>query len=147
MKVGRIGAGSTGRVGGSRRTSSGGGSESFRVSGATTPEAPAPLSGASGLAPVSALLAIQETGDATSERQRGLKRGADLLGRLERIRLALIDGHLPPAQLQGLARALSQRDQGFSDPRLREILEEIELRAAVELAKLEMSAGRHDDAA
>lgn len=138
MKVGRVGSGTTARVGGARRAATQQ-SESFRVGAPEASEAPAPLTGASGLAPVSALLAIQETGDATSERARAVQRGEDLLSRLERIRLALIDGRLPPVQLKGLMQALDRQGTAFRDPQLNEILEEIEVRAAVELAKLEMS--------
>jgi hypothetical protein len=38
-----------------------------------------------------------------------------------------------------LATAVSRRQDGFADPKLQNVLDEIELRARVELAKLEQA--------
>jgi hypothetical protein len=38
-----------------------------------------------------------------------------------------------------LATAVSRRQEGFADPKLQTVLDEIDLRARVELAKLEQS--------
>src|SRR3712207_4633188 len=57
-------------------------------------EAPNAASGASPVGAVGGLLALQEIPDATARRARAVKRGEDLLARLDDLRLALLDGRL-----------------------------------------------------
>jgi hypothetical protein len=101
-------------------------------------EGPAQAGAAAGTAPVqplSALLAIQEVDDSTEGRARARRRGADLLDQLEELRLAIALGEVPLAQLENLAKLLGQRQAAANDPKLAQIINEIEIRAAVELAK------------
>ena len=65
----------------------------------------------------------------------------DLLDRLESLRLDIITGQVPARRLAGLLTSLRAQRAQFTDPRLIEILDEIDLRAAVELAKLGRYAG------
>lgn len=58
------------------------------------------------------------------------------LEQLDDLRHALLIGALPLIQLERLARNLAVRRGDVADPRLAEVVGEIELRAAVELAKL-----------
>ncbi len=58
---------------------------------------------------------------------------------LDELRDGLLAGGIPRATLTRLAHAVSQRHDQFSDPRLQSVLDEIELRARVELAKLEQA--------
>ena len=96
----------------------------------------AAVSGTGAAAPVDALLALQEVPDALTGRRQAQRRGEDLLDQLEELRLALVFGRLSPATIERLtALAASQRER-VEDPRLADILNEIEVRAAVELAKL-----------
>lgn len=137
MKVSGLGSvrGTVSRRGGRKV----GGSASFDVS-ATGSSQPAPRAAAvSGPSAVGALLAIQETGDPTGERARGLARGGDLLRELEQIRLGLLMGTIPRARLERLTRMLREKRNAFADPQLNQIVEAIEVRAAVELAKFERS--------
>jgi Class II flagellar assembly regulator len=85
---------------------------------------------------VSSLLAAQEIPDATAERRRGVARGFDLLDRLDELRLALLDGRLDGDTLAGLAQSVRSARSTVDDPGLAAVLDGIELRAAVELAKL-----------
>jgi len=98
--------------------------------------APSASQSALPLSPVSGLLALQETRDAATGRSKGLARVEDMLDRLEDIRRGLILGAIPAAQLQSLATALRSRQLTTCDERLKGLLDEVELRAAVELAKL-----------
>ncbi len=82
------------------------------------------------------VLAIQEVGDEGDDRRKAHAHGEQVLQRLEQIRMGLLAGRIPTHQLNELVRALRQRPPQFTDPRLGEILAEIELRASVELAKL-----------
>lgn len=89
---------------------------------------------------VDSILAIQEADDATSGRSRGLKArkwGEDILDRLEDIRTGLLLGTIPKDRLERLAALIRERKNHSVDPRLKAILDDIELRAEVELAKYE----------
>jgi hypothetical protein len=85
------------------------------------------------------LLSLQEISDELTGRRRAVARGERLLDALDGLRLALLAGTLPRAQLAALAQLAQEHAALADDPRLAEILAEIELRAAVELAKLEQS--------
>lgn len=94
-----------------------------------------PVGGPAAVGGVDALLALQEVADAATGRSKGLARANDLLDRLDEIRHGLLMGALSRDGLQDLARAVRQQRSETADPKLGEILDEIELRAAVELAK------------
>lgn len=117
---------------------SGSSGSTFSLSDTSEPQAQ-PMSGSSPLAALDSILALQEMEDATQGRSRGLKRGKDLLDMLDQIRDGLLSGGIPRETLSRLAQAVSQRQDGFADPQLQGVLDEIELRAQVELAKLEMN--------
>jgi hypothetical protein len=97
-------------------------------------EAAAPA-GAGMVHAVNPLLALQEVGDSTEGRGRARRRADDLLDRLEDLRLAIALGAVPLGQLESLALLLRQRQERVDDPKLAQIINEIEIRAAVELAK------------
>ena len=84
------------------------------------------------------LLAVQEASDSTEERSRGLARryGDHILDGLEDIQHGLLEGAVPKEKMADLARAVRAKRQRIDDPRLKEIIDEIELRAEVEIAKL-----------
>lgn len=85
---------------------------------------------------VDGLLALQEVPDATDGRSRGIAHGTDLLDRLDEIRHALLRGAIEREHLVDLQRRVMARKAAVDDVRLSAILDEINLRAAVELAKL-----------
>jgi hypothetical protein len=99
----------------------------------------ASVNGARPMGGVDALLALQEVDDSGERRQRSRKRGDDLLDRLDEIRHGLLIGGVPRAALQNLSELVRSRRQEIADPQLQEVLDEIELRAAVELAKYEQA--------
>ena len=98
------------------------------------------LSGPSSIGAVDSLLSLQEVEDAATGRSRGLQRAGDLLDHLDEIRYGLLMGGLSRTNLQDLARSVREQRATVTDPRLGEILDEIELRAAVELAKYGLTA-------
>ena len=91
---------------------------------------------------VGSILAVQEVPDAMEGRSRGLVRryGDEVLDRLDEIRHGLLMGAISKERLAVLARTLRQKRQESDDPRLKEIIDEIELRAEVEIAKLTRDA-------
>ncbi len=88
---------------------------------------------------VDALLAVQEVGGEREGRRRARKRGERILDRLDEIRLGLLEGTIRGETLEDLAAAIREEKAAVSDPKLLDVLEEIDLRAQVELAKLEMA--------
>jgi hypothetical protein len=123
----------------SRRAERGGDSKTSSFSkalGRSPPPAPASVSGSGALGPVDALLALQEVAGEPNRRAQARQRGEDLLDRLDELRLALLDGRLPPATIARLVDVVAAQRVKIDDPRLVEVLDQIELRAAVELAKL-----------
>lgn len=88
---------------------------------------------AAGLAP---LLALQEVDVDGPRRRKALVRGSALLDGLEALRLDLMFGRVPRERLDQLMVLLRGRGEMTADPGLAALLDEIELRAAVELAKL-----------
>jgi Class II flagellar assembly regulator len=93
-------------------------------------------SGASPVQTLNALLAVQEVDDATQGRGRAKRRAESLLDRLEDLRVAIMLGEVPVSQLETLAKLLAERQGAVEDPDLSEIINQIEIRTAVELAKL-----------
>lgn len=100
-------------------------------------------SGASGLTEagavnsVDAILAVQEVDDPTQGRARrqGIQYGGDLLDQLELLRRDLLLGAVQKEQLGSLAQKMRAQRRLTDDPKLNQIIDEIELRVEVEIAK------------
>lgn len=141
MKVsGTSGVGST--TGGAPARPAGGGS-SFRVNVPQGPATAAPAgraAGVSGVASVDALLALQAAGGPLERRRRAVNRAGRILDVLDEVRVAVLGGELTVADLERLRRAVRDTRDRTEDPGLEGVLDEIETRAAVELAKLEYAA-------
>jgi hypothetical protein len=83
-----------------------------------------------------ALIALQAVGQTPRERRRrAVSRGRSLLGALDGLKLAVLEGRTDAETLSGLSRDLVERREATGDQGLDEVLAAIELRAAVELAK------------
>ncbi len=142
MKV--TGPGGVSQTSGPSRPARAGGGEGFRIASPAAPAAPAAVSGASGVGGVvgvEALLALQDVESATERKRRSVRRADRLLDELDGLKIALLGGDLDPARLDRLARAVREQRASTDDPRLESVLDEIETRAAVELAKLESRRG------
>ncbi|SFU53874.1 Class II flagellar assembly regulator [Methylobacterium sp. 174MFSha1.1] len=94
------------------------------------------------LANLSAILTLQGQDEiAADRRRRATKRGHDLLDSLDRLKAALLGGRVAASELQAIAGRLAERNGTTGDPRLDDLIGQIELRAQVELAKLGMAGG------
>ena len=91
------------------------------------------------LGQISSLLALQELPDATQGRSRGFRRAQDMLKGLEDLRLGILSGAISKSRLQQLGGIARQQREAIADPRIIGILDDIELRVEVELAKLELN--------
>ncbi len=114
------------------------GGSSFADAVATEP--PPPAAATSSLTAIEGLFALQEVPDELTGRRRAAARGNALLDRLEDLRVALLSGSLPRTQLVQLRDMAREHGPAIEDPKLAGILAEIELRVAVELAKLDTLA-------
>jgi Class II flagellar assembly regulator len=92
---------------------------------------------AAGLTNIGALLALQGEDDLTERRRRATRRSNSLLDQLDAIRVAILDGGVSREQVSALATTLREHRDAVDDPGLNAILDDVELRAEVELAKLE----------
>ncbi|MCW5699005.1 MAG: hypothetical protein KIT00_04115 [Rhodospirillales bacterium] len=88
---------------------------------------------------VAGLLSVQEAANATDEksRRRVVQHGENILEQLEQLRRDVLTGNVSPDRLATLSQTLRARSEATEDPLLQEIIDEIELRAAIELAKWE----------
>ena len=135
----RIAATAAGALSSARRPA---GPAAFTLTGATPNRAPATAIPAASLAGLDAILTLQGSADTPQERRRrSLQRGHDLLDGLDRLKAAILGGRVATQDLQAIAGRLAERAEASGDPRLDGLLAEIELRAAVELAKLEAARG------
>ncbi|HEY1961171.1 MAG TPA: flagellar assembly protein FliX [Rhizomicrobium sp.] len=108
----------------------------FQLTSGEPARAPA-VSGPGPIAAVESILTLQGLDDSTSGRSKGLVHGQQLLDMLDEVRDGLLCGGIPRTTLNRLAVAVGRRHETFADPNLQGVLDEIELRARVELAKLE----------
>jgi hypothetical protein len=138
MKVGSSsGLTAKGATGGARGAGS---AASFNLPGvgsAAAATSAARASGMTGVASLDALLALQEADGPLQRRRKAVGRAGRILDVLDDLRIAVIDGEVSPANLDRLMRAVRDQRDATDDPGLEGLLNEIETRAAVELAKLE----------
>lgn len=150
MKVGNVGSvGSTRSTEKKSKTQSTGnakfGSELKRLmdtsstDGAAAPdsvEGLSPMGGVNQLLTVQSLDSADAAGNDQNQRRKMARRGTDILDHLEEVRRGLLLGAVPKEKLAALAQLVRQKRTTGGDPHLSALLDEIELRAEVELAKL-----------
>jgi hypothetical protein len=116
----------------------------FAPSGASESGPAAAAERASGLAATTSLdvlLALQETLTPQEKRRRATKRGHGILDALDALKIATLDADgIESGVLQRLQEAVRQARDETEDPALEDVLDQIELRAAVELAKREQGS-------
>lgn len=81
-----------------------------------------------------AILALQTVGDFSESRRKAIKRGASMLDLLEEIKADLLVGQAAPEKLSAMMAQLSSLRER-TEPNLDALLDDIELRVRVELAK------------
>jgi len=84
---------------------------------------------------VSGILGVQEVDDALAHASKGKRRAQDILDKLDDLRLQLLAGGISREKLLQLSHMVSTRRSQIKDPRLAALLDEVDLRAQVELAK------------
>ncbi|WP_407522367.1 flagellar assembly protein FliX [Methylobacterium oryzisoli] len=113
------------------------GAQSFAPGAEPAARAATSAGSAAPLAGLDAILTLQSQADDPAERRRrSARRGHDLLDALDRLKAALLGGRVNTGDLKAIAARLAERAGGSGDPRLDDLIGQIELRAEVELAKL-----------
>lgn len=144
MKIGNVNQGkgvdATKRKGGASGSSGASFADRLRGAGASDEVAgaePGIIDGHPAIEGVDALLAMQGVGDATDEkaRRQAASYGEALLDRLNSLQDALLQGAIPKDMLMELAKKVRTGRIKVQDPRLNAILDDIELRVEVEIAK------------
>lgn len=134
--------GGIGSTAGPRATRPGGG-EGFRILTSQPAQGAGQASSVSGVSSVmgvEGLLALQDVGSPTERKRRAVGRAGRILDVLDEIKVALLDGDLNAVSLERLRRAVRDERAATDDPELEAVLDDIELRAAVEVAKLEYAS-------
>ena len=85
------------------------------------------------------LLVAQEVDTTSLARRRAKRRAETLLDRLEDLRRDILFGAVPEAKLIELCRLVDSERPVVDDPQLASVLDEIDLRVRVELAKLDVA--------
>lgn len=96
-------------------------------------------SAASAVGGLDALLALQEAGGPLERRRRAVRRAGKILDGLEQVKMALLDSASPAPALAALAQVVKEVRSSTDDPMLEDVLNEIDVRAAVELAKRDVA--------
>ncbi len=94
--------------------------------------------------PLQSLLGLQEVSDAEVSRKAAVRHGNSLLDSLEQLRHSLLIGRMPLDVLRTLESRLQRQRELTADPALHALIDDIELRAAVELAKIEWALAQKE---
>lgn len=118
-----------------------GGDESFGDFMASGTSGAAPATTTQSIAKVDSLLAAQAVEDPTARaaKQRARQRSTGILDELEKIRMAMLGGTLTVGHMVDIADVVASHREKITDPALTAIMDEIDLRAQVELAKLRVA--------
>lgn len=94
---------------------------------------------------VDALLAVQQVDELPHDSERDWAKhwGGDILSRLSQLRDGLLSGNIPIERLERLSEALTER-RAVTDPDLASVMDQIELRAKIEIAKLNRDFGQRN---
>ena len=90
------------------------------------------------IAQLDVLLAAQGVGDPTEKaaRKRSRERADNVLKELEKVRISMLSGNLTVGHMIDVADVVASHRDKIHDPLLTAIMDEIDLRAQVELAKM-----------
>ncbi len=130
-----VGPNVTARVanaGATRRSGAGG----FSVGDADAPASPAPAASLRTVGGIDALMALQGDDQPGERRRRAVKRGRVALDALDELKVAVLGGNLGSSTLMRLKSATADLRDASGDPGLDNVMAEIDLRLAVEIAKL-----------
>jgi hypothetical protein len=96
-----------------------------------------PVADVGGITSVGSIIAAQEVNEDGGRKSRQIvkKYGQDILDRLDEVQRDLLIGVIPKDRLTNLAQILRSKKNKINDPLLQSLINDIELRAQIELAK------------
>jgi hypothetical protein len=131
VRIDTIRTGAIGSRGASGRTSSG---VAFHVNDGSQTQRATPLSQAAPAQDIGALLALQSVEDPLLKKKKLVRRGQQMLDTLESLKADLLVGSVGTERLTQLMAQIGEARER-TEPGLDGVLDDIELRARVELAK------------
>ncbi len=138
MKVG--GTGKSGATTGPKKSSSSKGDSDVDFSAFVTGGADetSSASATQSIAQLDSLLAVKQTEDPTQKqsKKRMQQRASSILDKLEGLRVKMLTGNLTVGHMIDVADVVASHREKIDDPALTAIMDEIDLRAQVELAKM-----------
>jgi hypothetical protein len=104
---------------------------------AQAPKGPAPAAPTRSIARVDALLSVQAAESPTERaaRRKMRERGEGILKELDRLRHAILTGTMTLGQVIDIADVVASHREKITDPGLTAIIDEIDMRAQIEIAK------------
>lgn len=114
-----------------RRTAGG----KFSVSDGEAPRSSSAAGSLRSISTLDALMALQGVEDPAERKKRSVAKGRNALDVLDDLKVAVLDGTLDQSTLSRLKVASEGLTEGSGDAGLDQVLGEIDLRVAVELAK------------
>ena len=90
------------------------------------------------IAKVDALLAVQGVESSTERKARRQvrERADNILRQMDHLRLAILTGNLTLGQVVDIADVVASHRETINDPQMSAVLDEIDLRAQIEIAKM-----------
>lgn len=97
------------------------------------------------IATIDSLLTLQGTDDPAQRAARGRMRAraGNVLQELDRIKISLLTGTLTVGHVIDIADVVASHREKIMDPQLTAILDEVDLRAQIELAKMRQALNKH----
>jgi hypothetical protein len=113
------------------------------IEGASSAKESAPASAPQSIARVDALLAVQAVEDPTERaaRKRMTARADNVLQELDQLHMSLLNNTMSMDHMLKLADTVAAHKERVHDSKLSALLEEIDLRAQIELAKMRKALG------
>lgn len=129
------------KTGASRNTGNTAFSGLMGVSGNEETEETQHSAAAGTIARVDVLLAAQgmEAPEERAAKKRMKKRSEGILRALDKIRLGMLTGNMTVGNMIDIADVVASHREKINDPQLASLLDEIDLRAQIELAKMRMA--------
>ena len=129
------------KTSGKGKTSGAGGLFSLGMSSQTSSiSAKTAVTASSSIGDIAAILAVQAAGDEAQHGKAAIRHGFRTLDILDDLKLDVLSGRVSVARLNSLAGVVERERAEISDPVLGNLLDHIELRARVELAKFEKTS-------
>ncbi len=98
------------------------------------------IAGPAQISSIDTIVALQAVDDATDRRRQAVETGDQILELLDQLKIGVLSGRVKVSDLNLLKKTIEKQQTVDGDPGLNDVLKQIDLRARVELAKLQRNA-------